>query len=50
MEFTTDDGVIKTMTSLDDPGTVAVTAAICFNIDTGALHDVCITIFETPES
>jgi len=49
MEYTTDNGVIKTMTWLDDPGTIAVTAAICFSVETGELDDVCITIFETPE-
>lgn len=49
MEYTTDDGAIKTMTWLDGPGTVSVTAAICFSVDTGELDDVCITIFEMPE-
>jgi hypothetical protein len=45
LEYTVDDDVVKTTTWLSDTTSTAVTVAICFDVETGRLDNVCITIF-----
>lgn len=46
LDYTVDEGVIKTTTWLGDPANTSVSVSICFDVETGGLDDVCITIFE----